>query len=320
VILASSSVVSLLIVVSPYVLISHDPGAISIGASLNSTNVSQNETVLIAVSDRNTLRLPDELSLSGDWAAQNLTLGACVFPRVYPFGVAIFQGRYALDNISSAKSLLLYPDFPGEVYSCPTAYAGGDSIKFRPLQNISLSMRFSGYYTYGLTPVPGLPGGTVGIHHAFAPGGYTLVAGDEWGHVEMLYFQVAASSPTTPTSSACLSNTQMQTTSTSDLLVLEMGHMPANFSVGGYQFATVFNGTGYSASSNGHSTVNLGWSMIYDVSNGTQTQSVTFGWAPDGPSSGQLPVPSNSTGFNGRLSMVWVETCNSMFLEINTQA
>jgi hypothetical protein len=319
--LTSASVVSLLIVVSPYILISHDPGAISLGASLNSTNVSQNQTIRVTASDRNSLRFADELPLSEDWGVQNLTLGACVFPAVYPFGVAIFQGKYTPDNVSSAKSLLLYPDFPGEVYSCPSAYISRDYIKFRPLQNISLSMRFSGYYTYGFTPVPGLPGGTLGIHHPFAPGEYTLVAGDEWGHVKMSYFQVTTSSTTASTNSAsCLSNTQMQTTSTSDLLVLAMGHMPANFSVGGYQFATVYNGTGLSASSNGHATMNLGWSLIYNVSDGTQTQSVTFGWAPDGPSSGQLPVPSNSTGFNGRLSMAWVETCNSMFLEINTQA
>ena len=120
-------------------------------------------------------------------------------------------------------------------------------------------------------------------------------------------------------STSCLSTTQMQTTSTNDTLVLDIGPMPAVFSVWGDQFTTIYNETGYSPSSNGHTTVSLGWSLIYNVSKGTQTQPVIFGWDPAGPMA-RLPAPSNSTAFNGAVRMVWVATCSSLFLEMNTRA
>jgi len=208
VILASASIVSLLIIVSPYILTLHDPGAISISASLNPTEVGQNQTVKVTVSDVNGLRIPNELALSGDWRVQNLSLGACVWPAQYPFGIAVFQGRYTIGNISSAGSPLApAADFlPGAVYSCLGAYPG-NSVKFGPLQNVSFTEGVSGYYTSGFTPVPGLGGGIFGIHHPFAPGEYTLVAGDEWGHVDILYFQVTSSSSTTTRSATSPSAT-----------------------------------------------------------------------------------------------------------------
>jgi hypothetical protein len=134
------------------------------------------------------------------------------------------------------------------------------------------------------------------------------------------YFEASSLSRSqTSQGTSCLSTTQMQTTSTNGFLVLQMGSMPAVFSVGGYQFTTIYNGTGYSPSNNGQATVNLGWSLIYNISKGTQTQSVTFGWAPAGPMA-RLPAPSTSTLFNGAVHMVWVATCSSLFIEIDTQA
>src|ERR1039457_4589917 len=93
VILASASIVSLLIIVSPYILTLHDPGAISISASLNPTEVGQNQTVKVTVSDVNGLRIPNELPLSGDWRVQNLSMGPCFAYTAYPYGVAVYQGR-----------------------------------------------------------------------------------------------------------------------------------------------------------------------------------------------------------------------------------
>ena len=121
------------------------------------------------------------------------------------------------------------------------------------------------------------------------------------------------------TSTSCISTTQLQTTSTTDSLVLEMGHMPASFFVGGYQFTTVYNGTYYTTSSNGVQYANNGFFLKFNVSMGAQNQSVLFGWAPDGPMA-RLPGPPNSTAFNGAVRMVWVTTCTALFLEVNTQA
>jgi hypothetical protein len=184
-ILAVASAASLLIVVSPYVFVSHDPGALSFRASLNSTSVMLNQTVKVTVSESSSLRLPDELPLSGQWVVQNMSMGPCSFGNVYPFGVAVFQGRYALGNVSSAKTMPMYA--PGG-YMCGVA-TSADSITLKPQQVVSTYADLEGYWTEGYTPHPG-GGVSEGVLHPFAPGNYTVVAGDEWGHAEFLYFQV----------------------------------------------------------------------------------------------------------------------------------
>jgi hypothetical protein len=189
VMLASASVVGLVIIVSPYIAF-HEPGAISFGASLNSTEISQNQTIRVTVSDRNTLLFANQLPLSKDWGVSSLPEGSCLSDE-YPFGVAVFQGRYGMDNVSSAKVLKLY--VPGVLDPC-LSNGLGNSVEFKPHQNISASVRLNGYYTSGETPAPG--GGFIaGIFHPFLPGEYTLVAGDQWGHVQILYFQVKGTSP-----------------------------------------------------------------------------------------------------------------------------
>jgi hypothetical protein len=191
-VLLTASVASGLIAFSPYLFVSHDQKAVGISASVTNSTVLINQRVNVSVSEKNSLRLPNELPLSGDWKVQNLTLDACGYPAQYPFGVAIFQGKYTLGNISSAKSLLLYPS-AGTFLGCGAVLPGNpNSIRFSPHQNITLSLEFSGYYTNGFTPVPGQSGAeTVGVHHSFAAGTYTLVVGDEWGHTDFLYFQVS---------------------------------------------------------------------------------------------------------------------------------
>ena len=187
VILASASVVSLLIVVSPYILTYHDPGAISVSASLNPTEVGQNQTIKVTVSDVNGLRIPNELPLSGDWRVQNLSMGPCASYTAYPYGIGVYQGRYTVDNISSAKSMVIYA--PG-FYGCG-GFSFSNSFTFKPLQNASSYVELKGYWTAGETPI------SEGVLHPFLQGEYTVVAGDEWGHVDILYFQVTSSSATT---------------------------------------------------------------------------------------------------------------------------
>ena len=192
VILASASIVSLLIVVSPYILTFHDPGAISVSASVNPTEVGQNQAIKVTVSDVNGLRIPNELPLSGDWRVQNLSMGPCFFYTAYPYGIAVYQGRYTVDNVSSAKSIMIYA--PG-ISNCPTESIS-NSFTFKPLQNASSSVQLKGYWTEGVTTHPGGVF-TQGVLHPFLQGEYTVVAGDEWGHVDILYFQVTSSSATT---------------------------------------------------------------------------------------------------------------------------
>lgn len=185
-ILAAAAALSFSIAMSPHIFVSHDPSALSLSASLNSTSIVRNSTVGVRVSEVNRLRIPDALPLSADWAVKNLTQVGCADYQEYPFGFAIFQGGYGPGNASSAAALPLQP--PGGGYFCAAAL-GGNSTRFAPLENITLSTSFSGYYTSGYTQLPG-GGATTGVLHHFAPGEYTLVVGDEWGHARFLYFQV----------------------------------------------------------------------------------------------------------------------------------
>lgn len=194
VILASATLVSGTVAFSPYLLVSHDPNALSLKASTSNSTVLLNQTLTVNISEFNSLRIPVELPLSGDWAIQNLTLGGCSSQAQDPFGVAVYQGRYTLGNISSAKPLRFSPDMlPGAVFHCPgVLFPAGNSARFAPHENTTYSLEFSGYYTFGFTPLPGqVVGGVFGVHHSFSAGTYTVVVGDEWGHADLLYFQVS---------------------------------------------------------------------------------------------------------------------------------
>lgn len=161
-----------------------DPSGVRITAFLSATTVAQNQTIRVIVTEQNDLPVTNVLPLSEDWRVQNLSMGPCWSDAVFPFGIALYQGRYGIDNISSARPLEIYA--PG-VYSCPDL-KGGDSITFAPLQAVTDFVDLRGYWTEGFTASPG--GFFEGVLHPFLPGEYTLVAGDEWGHLQILHFQV----------------------------------------------------------------------------------------------------------------------------------
>ena len=186
VLLASASVTSLLIVVSPFVVTYHDAGAVSIGASLNSTEFSPNQTIRVTVSDRNSLHFADVLPISDNFRIQNLSSSPC--GGLFPLGVAVFQGRYDLDNVSSAKAIEIFDDFG--FFGCP-AIGITNTFTFKPLQNVTRETDLNGYWTAGETPHPG-GGVSEGVLHPFLPGEYTLAVGDEWGNLLFLHFAVTA--------------------------------------------------------------------------------------------------------------------------------
>jgi len=108
--------------------------------------------------------------------------------------VAVFQGSYGLDNVLSGKELDVYDPFA--INGCGSL-ALGNSFMFKPGQNVTASSQFNGYYT-GQRADDSV--------HQFPPGEYTVLAGDAWGHMEVLHFEVTSSSTpgggTTVTSSA----------------------------------------------------------------------------------------------------------------------
>ena len=152
---------------------------------MNATSISQNQTLRVDVSVSNDLYLTNTVPLSKDFKVQNLTMGPCSFYENYPYGVVVYQGKYALDNISSGTQI--------EIYRAGNLFLRGgllsNTFTFQPHQNISSYVDLSGYWTAGETPMQG-GGSSQGVLHPFLPGVYTLVVGDEWGNVKIMYFQV----------------------------------------------------------------------------------------------------------------------------------
>jgi hypothetical protein len=95
--------------------------------------------------------------------------------------------------------------------------------------------------------------------------------------------------------------------------------MPSNFTVGDYRFVMVYNGTGYGSSSNGSATVNLGYSLVFNITQGGAAQTATFGSAPPAPYPPAVPLPSTATAFGGNVHLQWVATCTAIFFEITAQ-
>jgi hypothetical protein len=158
--------------------------AVGFGASLNATTVAQNQKVRVTLSDTNFFPFPNEPSDDGIFRSMNLSTSPC--GGLYPFGVAAYQGRYSMANISAAKKVEVFDVF--SVFFCPVIITG-EVYRLGPFQTVTHDVDMSGYWTNGLTQHPGA-GVSQGIIHPFIPGTYTLVVADAWGHTRILYFQV----------------------------------------------------------------------------------------------------------------------------------
>jgi hypothetical protein len=153
--------------------------------SLNATKLSPGQSIGINVSVFNTLPLANNVS-AANLLPFDVRTGSCP-NQLYPFGVAVFQGRYFAGNVSQGTPLQIFPNTP-----CP------------------LFIRFiSGYIFQSNSDVAAiLPGGngsskmstnvTVGLTYTgysqaakLTPGLYTIAAADEWGVAVFLYVQVS---------------------------------------------------------------------------------------------------------------------------------
>jgi hypothetical protein len=129
----------------------------------------------------------------------------------------------------------------------------------------------------------------------------------------------SSSSSPSPASSTCASYSLVATTSTNESAVFNLQTMPSNFTVGDYRFVMVYNGTGYGYTSNGSPMVNLGYNLVFNITQGSETQTVMFGSAPPAPYPPGVPSPSTATAFDGNVHMQWVATCTAIFFEVDAQ-
>src|SRR5271154_207553 len=162
----------------------HDQSAVRFGASLNTKTVAQGQTVRVNLEDWNTLDFKNSLPLSDCLRALNLSVPPC--GRLYPGGIAVYQGAYDLSNVTTATTVPFYIE--GDYFLCDLL-SNSNSFTFGPLQNVTTYFDLSGYYTSGDTPVIG-GGATEGVLHPYLPGVYTVIAGDPLGNTKMMYFRV----------------------------------------------------------------------------------------------------------------------------------
>ncbi len=175
-----------------FTLTNQSAGGLLVRLELNSSRIASGATVGINVSDYNPSPMELNLSKEAAWALDGLSTGGC--PSLYyPFGIAVFQGRYTSANVSQAVPLRIFP-----VVACPMLVRYITGYLFQPMSDnatvlpgtgeVPMATGVSVSGTYNTT------GNQLNRLTPFTPGTYTVVAGDEWGNLAFAYFVVASSS------------------------------------------------------------------------------------------------------------------------------
>ncbi|MHB8603478.1 MAG: hypothetical protein ACYC6W_11270 [Nitrosotalea sp.] len=139
--------------------------------------------VSIDIALNNTGSVPLTLEKSDNWPRNDLTSGMC---SNLPFGISILKGYYTEQNMSSARSLVIYQLVPCPMPTLIKSYT------FQPLSSMATQECDSLFSCPGLTDmkahlvIPDFMDN--GQHHSFNVGPYTIVGGDEWGHVTIQHF------------------------------------------------------------------------------------------------------------------------------------
>ncbi|MGD0318858.1 MAG: hypothetical protein ABSB56_04090 [Nitrososphaerales archaeon] len=159
---------------------------------LNGSRIASGATLGIIVSDYNPSTTELNLSKESAWALDGLSTGGC--PSLYyPFGIAVFQGRYTSANVSQAVPLQIFPVVP-----CPLLVRYITGYLFQPMSDNATVLPGTGEVPMETWVSVGGTYGTGGNQSngltPFAPGNYTVAAGDEWGNLAFTYFAVVAPS------------------------------------------------------------------------------------------------------------------------------
>jgi hypothetical protein len=191
--------------------------------SANSTVIPSGNPINISASLTNILSTYNNLNASIDWTLQSLSLGQCNYGGTLdnptklfsPVALGIYSGFYDLNNISVATSL----PFWGTL-ECPVQMAFNDTQQIYYPLNITnyeflpnnSSAYYSAYYNNGYNTSVGYgkfaaydqdQADVYAVNGSYYLGGnslssslpsvYTVAAGDEWGQLVLLHFQVVAS-------------------------------------------------------------------------------------------------------------------------------
>jgi plastocyanin len=166
--------------------------ALKLYLSTNSDIIKQGQSIGITVSVNNTLSSQVMVQDENFWKLDNLRVNPCART---PYGIAIFDGFYSEKNMTDGKPLRIF-DFDA---NCQAYIKTTQTYVFHPssghvtLNNCSdtQSTCSSGYDMGNQLSFTGTL--DTGQIMPFNPGIYTIVGGDEWGHVAIEHFVVTNS-------------------------------------------------------------------------------------------------------------------------------
>ena len=157
--------------------------------SIDTNSAFEGGSILVNVSEFNTLDVSNNVTRSGAWQVQG-ALSSCPNTNFQPFGVAVYQGHYASQNVSQGAQLSIFP-----ITACPMFERLITGYLFQPDSDLAAVLPGSGStpMTAGVE-VNGTYAG-LGESTPLNPGTYTVVAADEWGATAFLYLQVPRAFP-----------------------------------------------------------------------------------------------------------------------------
>ncbi len=161
------------------------PSMLSLSVSVNSTEIKTGRGIAMDIALGNTSPNTLVINPRHNWPIRIWSMGPCLFHL--PFGMALLEGNYSIENMTEGEHLLLYPS---GVYMCKTI--GIVDYVFQPSSNKAIietynstnyqvamqyHLAFNGFYDDK-------------IFQPLTPGVYTIVGADEWGHIVINHFTV----------------------------------------------------------------------------------------------------------------------------------
>jgi len=176
------------------------PGDLNLELSIGASALGPENSLQLNITEYNSAASHNNVSASASWPASGLALGPCGALE-FPFGIAVYQGHYTSQNVTSATPLAVFTPgangtaqpYAGDCPANPQVF----SYDFAP-QSDSAATRLtwagdSSLTTYELSASFSITGywNSSSAFTAFGKGTYTVLAGDEWGHESFQYFTMS---------------------------------------------------------------------------------------------------------------------------------
>jgi hypothetical protein len=169
---------------------SNATNGLSLSLSLDGTTYQPNQEISITVDEANTLPEVNNVPVSNNRPYSSLQAAPCDY--ISPYGIAVFQGNYTTSNFSTGTPLTLYDPHVARITSysfesssdMAAVIEGSNPSPTNSTQQMKYDLTINGYWPDdNFSSNSQLTG--------FAPGLYTVVAGDEWGAVVVVHFTVS---------------------------------------------------------------------------------------------------------------------------------